>query len=428
MTFKFIHAADIHLDSPLKGLERYEGAPVEEIRGATRKALENLVKLAIEEEVAFVVIAGDIYDGDWNDFNTGLFFANQMLRLKAVGIPVVAIRGNHDAQNKMTRSLTLPDNVRMLSAKKSETLKSVDLGINGISVAFHGQSFASAAVLENIVLDYPAADPHCFNLGILHTSLTGNEGHDTYAPCTVQDLKSKGYDYWALGHIHQRNNGQYNDPPIVFSGNIQGRHIREQGAKGCVLVTVDDNYQPSLEFCPLDVIRWVECPVDVSGAADGEEVVERFKAKLRESLREHADMPLAVRVVLSGPCPAHEQLIADLERWKNEIRLAATDASGGTAWVEKILLQTSLPRLLDDMALSDGPLAEILQTLADLRANDSALAGLAEELDDLRRKLPEELNKEPDWRRLDVPARLAEYLDEVEALLISRLAVPEEVA
>jgi len=81
-TFRFIHAADIHLDSPLRGLDRYDGAPVEEIRGATRRALENLVDVCLAERVAFLLIAGDIYDGDWKDYNTGLFFHRQMSRLR----------------------------------------------------------------------------------------------------------------------------------------------------------------------------------------------------------------------------------------------------------------------------------------------------------------------------------------------------------
>ena len=115
--FKFIHAADLHIDSPLRGLDNYEGAPVEEIRAATRRALENLVNLAIEEKVAFVLLAGDIYDGDWPDFNTGLFFIKQMAILQSEGIKVFMVAGNHDAENKMTKKLPMPDNVHMFSAK-----------------------------------------------------------------------------------------------------------------------------------------------------------------------------------------------------------------------------------------------------------------------------------------------------------------------
>src|SRR5262245_55175034 len=151
--FQFLHAADIHLDSPLKGLERYEGAPVERTRNATRKALSNLVQLAIDREVAFVVIAGDLYDGDWRDYQSGLFFAGQMSRLKEADIPVVIIAGNHDAANKMTKDLRLPDNVKRLGHKKPETTR-----LDGCQVAIHGQSFATPAVHEDLAITYPSAE------------------------------------------------------------------------------------------------------------------------------------------------------------------------------------------------------------------------------------------------------------------------------
>ena len=122
---RFLHAADIHLDSPLLNLERYEGAPIHEIRNATRRALENLVDLAIQQQVALVLIAGDLYDGDWPDHNTGLFFVGQMRRLREAGIALYMIAGNHDAANKMTRSLRLPDNpsgdAPLLAHQRAET-------------------------------------------------------------------------------------------------------------------------------------------------------------------------------------------------------------------------------------------------------------------------------------------------------------------
>ncbi|MCL4216761.1 MAG: DNA repair exonuclease, partial [Candidatus Hydrogenedentes bacterium] len=157
-TFKFIHAADIHLDSPLKGLERYEGAPVESIRGAARTAFRNLIDLAIQESVDFVLIAGDLYDGNWKDYSTGLFFGNSMGRLRQAGIPVFMIRGNHDAQSVITRSLSLPDNVHVFSESAPETKQ-----VEGLGVAIHGQSFATQAVDADLAAAYPEAVPGAFN-------------------------------------------------------------------------------------------------------------------------------------------------------------------------------------------------------------------------------------------------------------------------
>ncbi|HEV3007227.1 MAG TPA: DNA repair exonuclease, partial [Pirellulales bacterium] len=174
--FKFIHAADIHLDSPLKGLEQYEGAPIDEIREATRRALANLVRLAIAEDVAFVLIAGDVYDGNWRDFKTGLYFAGEMSRLREAQIPVYLISGNHDAANRMTRSLELPANVTRLPSRKPATVR-----LDEIGVSIHGQGFASPAVLDNLAAAYPPATPGHFNIGLLHTSAGGSQLHEPYA-------------------------------------------------------------------------------------------------------------------------------------------------------------------------------------------------------------------------------------------------------
>ncbi|HEX6986053.1 MAG TPA: DNA repair exonuclease, partial [Planctomycetaceae bacterium] len=212
--FKFLHAADLHLDSPLRGLDRYDGAPVEAIRQATRRAVENLVDLAIAERVAFVLIAGDVYDGDWPDYNTGLFFARQMAKLREAGIAVYLLAGNHDAASVITRALTLPDNVAVFPTDAPGTLIH-----EGANVAIHGQGFRTRAVLDDLSANYPKATPGCFNIGLLHTAAAGCDGHDPYAPCTVEGLRNRGYDYWALGHIHLRQTLCDDGTFIAYSGN-----------------------------------------------------------------------------------------------------------------------------------------------------------------------------------------------------------------
>ena len=192
-SFRFIHASDIHLDSPLKGLSGQQGAAADRIRTATRVALENLVGHAIEGEVDFVVIAGDLYDGDWRDYQTGLFFVSQMGRLAKADIPVFLLHGNHDAESQITRRLTLPVNVSVFSARKAETFQ-----LPAFNVALHGQSFRQRDVTDNLVTTYPPPIAGCFNIGVLHTGLGGMQGHANYAPCTIEELINKGYEYWAL--------------------------------------------------------------------------------------------------------------------------------------------------------------------------------------------------------------------------------------
>ena len=300
--FKFIHSADIHLDSPLKGLEKYEGAPVDEIRGATRRALENLVQLAKNEQVDFVLIAGDVYDGNWKDHNTGLFFYRQMMELRDADIAVYLISGNHDAANKMTKSLRLPENpdgsAMRLSSTKPETVKSSRL--DELGVAIHGRGFFKQAEMGNLAVEYPLAVAGHYNIGILHTSLSGLEGHEPYAPCSIGDLRSKDYNYWALGHIHSPE-VMCDEPHVVFSGNIQGRHIREDGKKGCYVVTVDEKHGANLRFEPLDVFRWHTLDINAEGAASAEEVVIRFSVELGKLLQNNDAMPMPLGVT-QGAC------------------------------------------------------------------------------------------------------------------------------
>ena len=419
--FKFIHAADLHIDSPLKGLERYDGAPVEAIRQATRRALENLVELAMAQKAAFVVIAGDLYDGDWKEFRTGLYFVSQMVKLREAGIPVHLIAGNHDAANKMTRRLPLPENVHIFSPDSPETVR-----IPEYDVAIHGQSFARGAVLDNLSAGYPAAVPGMFNLGLLHTAATGREGHEPYAPCTLDDLRAKQYDYWALGHVHKRET-LCDDPPIVFAGNTQGRHIREAGPKGCMLVTVDD-HRVELEPHWLDVFRWEPCTVNASLAETGYDVLDRVRQRLDE-LAHHADgRSLAVRVEVAGPSPAHRALMAEPHRWTNEIRAAAQDISAGDVWIEKVALRTQPPRDVDLSQAHEGPVGELLGWIAQLRSDPAQLAGLSGELADLLEKLPPELKEGSGTLSLDKPEQMGEVLDQVEQMLVHQLLASEGAA
>ncbi len=413
--FKFIHAADIHLDSPLRGLPTYEGAPVEEIREATRRALQNLVHVALDEEIDFLLIAGDVYDGDWKDHNTGLYFAKQMARLKVADIPVFLIAGNHDAQSVMTKRLQLPDNVHVFPTKKADTVHLESLG-----VAIHGQGFATKAVTKDLTTAYPAALPEAYNIGLLHTSLTGYEGHDTYAPCTIAGLAHLDYDYWALGHIHQQECLREHAPAIWYSGNIQGRHIRETGPKGCLVVEVDDREEHQVRFEALDVVRWVELTIPVDDCPDLAACVDEFSARLTAMLEEADDRMLAVRVVYTGATEAHERLLADTVQLHNEIRNAANIHGSDQVYIEKVKVRTCPQQTRSSRNEESGPLGMLEEVVEDLSQDGEAEARLAALLDPLRMKLPAEISGPDVDLSLADPGVLKALLDESNPIIRSR--------
>ncbi len=410
---KFIHTADIHLDSPLKGLEAHEDSPVEEIRGATRRAFDNLIDLAIEEDVDFILIAGDLYDGDWKDYNTGLFFVARMGRLSKAGIKVFIVSGNHDAASQITKAMPLPDNVTLFSSRKPQSVKLDDFG-----VIIHGQSYPFRAVTENLASQYPQNDANYFNIGLLHTSLAGREGHEDYAPCTPDELKSKGYDYWALGHVHKREIVS-EDPWIVFPGNIQGRHIKETGVKGVTLVTVEDGGIIGVEECELDVLRWANCQVDLSACETPDSVYDAVRQGFEQELDQANGKILALRLVLTGKCPVHAQLLDRTARWTEEFRGIAVGL--GDVWLEKVKFQTSRKKSLEEIYGEDTPIAGLLHSIQHLELDGDTFLGLVPELSALKSKLPAEIHSGDEPFLDPSPDKIAELRTEVQELLIAKL-------
>lgn len=405
--FKFIHAADLHLDSPLRGLPDYDGAPVAEIRGATRNALTNLVDFAISEEVAFVIIAGDLYDGDWRDYNTGLFFISEMGRLRDAAIPVYIVAGNHDAVSHITKLLRLPENVFMFSTKKPET-KVNDV----LHVAFHGQSFDTKEVSDNIASQYPPCRQDYLNIGILHTSANGQYEHASYAPCSVNDLIAKGYDYWALGHVHSYVELNKN-PWIVFSGNTQGRHVRETGVKGCAVVTVDNGTVIAVEHHALDVLRWKIHEINIGGLISTSSVLDKIQKELSD-LESETDCLYAVRIILTGETAVHHTLNADVMHWTNEIRGIANDVGKGMLWVEELRIETTKPAARHND--SHDAINDLLNTIAGWSADDEKLAVLSEEFQSLAIKLPHEFRDVEngiDPRKNEIIRKALEDVDDI---------------
>ncbi|WP_243705253.1 metallophosphoesterase family protein [Komagataeibacter saccharivorans] len=334
--FRFLHAADLHLDSPLLGLTEKSGDYARLVADASRRAFDDMISLAIETDCRFVVLAGDVFDGDLRDTQCGLFFVNGMARLKAAGIRVFMILGNHDAENRFARHLHVTDNVYLFSSTRAETRTMNDLG-----VAVHGRSFGNRKVEDNIARHYPPPVPGLFNIGILHTACEGREGHETYAPCTVEQLVNHGYDYWALGHVHNREI-LHEDPYVVYAGNLQGRHAREAGPKGASLVTVRDGEVAGVAHQVLDAVRWASATVDLSTAATHADMTALIRDIVSALVEQAQGRPLALRLELTGTTPLHPGLIRAPHDLQLEVETVLASLSD-EIWLERLKVHTHLP-------------------------------------------------------------------------------------
>lgn len=419
---KFIHTADLHLDSPLRGLSSYPDAPAERLRTATRDAFERLVTVAIDEKVDFMVIAGDVYDGDWKDFNTGLFFVRQMGRLRQAGIPVYLLYGNHDADSEMTKGLELPDNVHAFGSRKAETFR-----IEPLKVALHGRSFKVAATTENLLPGYPMPVAGWLNIGVLHTALEGLTEHPKYAPCTVPELQAKGYQYWALGHVHEQRI-ERGDTTIAYPGNLQGRHIRETGPRGALLVSAEGGEINEVERVEVDVLRWHALAVDVSACEDLRSAVRLAGQAIEDLLTNSpAGLPLAVRVSFTGQSAAHAALASDEGQLRQEMIAQAVALDPDRIWVEKVRVATTAPAT--QAAGLEGEAQDALNALQELAASAHAdpefLQSLQADWQAMLEKLPHDVlqaSLELAELRQAEPALIADRVRQATPVLMARVA------
>lgn len=387
---RFIHTADIHLDSPLRGLSAYQDAPAEQLRGASREAFRQLITLAIDERVDFIVIAGDLYDGDWPDFNTGLFFCAEMGRLNHAGIPAFVLFGNHDAESNMTRALRLPDNVHRFSTDACQTHI-----IEPLKIALHGRSFKVRETTENLVQAYGAPLRGYFNIGVLHTALQGGySGHANYAPCSLDELHAKGYDYWALGHVHEYKLWA-DRSTVCFPGNLQGRSIRETGRRGAVMVTVGEDHRPQVDRLFIDVLRWEHLVVDVSDCDSLEAVGVATSRQLTGVLESDAQVPRAVRVSLQGASAIHGELFQREQELRAHVLAEIAAIAPERLWLEKVKLATRPVPVQTEGTLGGDALTELQALLAEGRHDEALLKELREDFNQMLAKAPDLLAEVP---------------------------------
>jgi DNA repair exonuclease SbcCD nuclease subunit len=408
MAFTFVHAADLHLGSPLRGLAAKDPRLAEAVREASWAAFAGLIDATIERRAGLLIIAGDVFDGDWRDYASGLRFLRELTRATRAGVSVHMLRGNHDAMGHVTRRLEWPPGVKEFSTRRAETHVHETL-----PVALHGHGFPDREVPENLVPDYPDALPGRFNIGVLHTSLDGREGHATYAPCTPRDLAAKRYDYWALGHVHAYERVMA-EPLAIYPGVLQARNIRERGAKGAVVVTVDDGLRvAAVDRLLVDRVRFEQ--VEIAQVSGGEHAfLAALDAALEGATRAAEGRLLGLRVRVSAADPDLDALLADRDRLSAEI-MARAERTHHDVILEKLVV-TPRPRATPAPALGDEAIADPAALLDEVLADPEAARRLLDQLKPLIDKLPPEAKAEA-----GLPEGEADLLREARDLILMRL-------
>lgn len=388
MPFRFVHTADLHLDSPLRSLALKNPELAELVRGATRTALARIVDLCLAEGVDALLIAGDLYDGSQTSMNTALYLASELRRLEAAGIRVFLIRGNHDSQSTIKKELTLPPNVHLFSGRVKPVLaKALE---TGREVYIHGVGFDNPHAPDSLLSSFQEPITDAVNIGMLHTSLAGAPGHDPYAPCSVTDLARHGFDYWALGHVHLRQ-VHSETPLIVMPGMPQGRDINEAGPKTVTLVTVGDDGRFEHREHEIGQAVFERVLVDLSGTQDWRQMLETVGEALSSLRNRSMADHLILRISLKGATPLAWKLRRDPDFLLAELSNLAAGLNG--CWIEKIDIEC---RGIDAGASLSGPdpveeLAALIQS--DVLPSHAFRQEAGAMLDELLLQLPRELRE-----------------------------------
>ncbi|UOF90590.1 DNA repair exonuclease [Fodinisporobacter ferrooxydans] len=378
--FRFIHTADLHLDSPCKGMKRIGPDLQTDLQDATFHAFERIVDACMEREVDFLTIAGDLFDQPERSLRAQVHFREQAKRLQKKGIHIYIIHGNHDHLGGKYIRMEWPDNVYVFPAGKVD---SQSVYRNGKELArIYGISYPAQAVSENYAKKFQRDTQAPYAIGLLHTNVGSDEQHENYAPTTVEELTAAGFDFWGLGHIHIPRILNDQNPVILYPGNPQGRHIREAGARGCYLVDVKETGVSELTFLPTDQIRWFMLQVDLTGCDRVEEMVDRLAEHVAGVAESHANTGI-VRMTVHGATSLHAYL-QDRENLRQVQDALQTILSNscGNFWIESLEEQTAPNYDLELLRQQPNFIGDFL-TIAETCMESPAIR------DDLQRSLQE---------------------------------------
>ncbi|QFT31925.1 putative metallophosphoesterase YhaO [Labrenzia sp. THAF82] len=372
---KILHTADVHLDSPLKSLALRDENLKNIVQTATRTAFSRLIDLGLAEGISAILIAGDLFDGVERSAKTAAFLTGQLDRLKQADIAVFYIKGNHDAENPLTGEVSLPDNVHVFDGRGGRH----QLGATNIWV--HGVSFSGRQAPDSLLPKFGSPEPDSINIAMLHTSLAGSHGHDSYAPCSVAEMSSMGFDYWALGHVHKRQ--VHSDAPwIVMPGIPQGRDIGEAGPKSATLLTIEDK-TISISEVPTSVADFLGLKIDIGGCRTDDEVRSHVRQQLQEAAEDLAADAGLVRLTVAGRADLKWQVLRDQNAWIEVISEIAR--STNRLWIEKIKFDFSGEA---DSTDNRSAVGELETLMAEIREEPAIAATMRDLLENLANEIP----------------------------------------
>ena len=417
MRIRFVHAADLHLDSPFTGLKAAAPENVaNRLYKATFDAYENIINLCISEEVDALLVAGDVYDGADRSLRAQLKFVEGLNRLEAKGIRSFVCHGNHDPLDGWQARLDYPQSCHRFGPEWEAVPVSDDP--NGVVV--HGISYPKRDVTENLARRLGKVDSSPFSIGLLHANVSNDPNHAAYAPCSLDDLAASGIDYWALGHVHTRQVPSEREPAVVYPGNPQGRHPNESGPRGVYLVEVDDGGNVGLDFRPMDAVRWSRLDSDIGAFETEQELLDALHQRMQGVLDGADGRSVVVRMTLTGrgglsralrrPDTIEDLVEAINREWAERSPFA---------WCERIDDTSASPFDREARLKGSDFLAEVLRTSERSKTDSDLLARLGTGLSDLyrhhrfRRYLSESAPSE---------GELAALVDEAEAMAVELLA------
>ena len=303
--FRFVHSADLHLDSPFKGIRETEPQVAKILRRATFDAYERVIDLCIDRHAAAILVAGDIFDSADRSLAAQIQFVRGLERLKDAGIRAFLCHGNHDPLDGWGARLTMPSNAHQFGAR-AEAVPIDPTLASGPVVC--GISYPTREMRSSLLPGFPAHERGRFTIGLLHANVGTSTEHEAYAPCSIDDLTATGYDYWALGHVHTPAILREQAPMVVYPGNTQGRHPNERGPRGVFVVDVDDHGTISPEFVAVDTVRWEQLDIPIEGIEDESALFNCLEALVDGLLNQASGRHVVYRVHLVGRGVVHEWL------------------------------------------------------------------------------------------------------------------------